>query len=185
MLAGLALLSGVVLLLATRIAHHADELALALGEPYGTLILTASAIVVELALIAAYLFTLCPTLTHMDAHRHHAALVRGSDQRLELGEGPVWDEARDCVWWVDSEAGDVFRGRLTGDHLDVEWHRSMGEKVGCVTPHCSAALPKFFSRARAMRNSSLSIMNLSARPVAAIIVRFCETSKNKLLREGT
>jgi len=56
-LAGLALLSGVVLLLATRIAHHADELALALGEPYGTLILTASAIVVELALIASTMTT--------------------------------------------------------------------------------------------------------------------------------
>src|SRR6266478_1150567 len=32
------------------------------------------------------------------------------------------------------------------------------EKVGWLTPHCSAALPKFCSRARAMRNSSLSIM---------------------------
>ena len=60
--------------------------------------------------------------------------MRGSDQRLELGEGPVWDEARQRVWWVDSEAGEVFRGRLEGDHLDVEWHRSMGEKVGCVNP---------------------------------------------------
>ena len=33
MLLGLSLLSGVVLLLVTRIAHHADELALKLGEP--------------------------------------------------------------------------------------------------------------------------------------------------------
>lgn len=57
MLLGLALLSGVVLLLVTRIAHHADELALKLGEPYGTLILTASPIVVELALIASTMTT--------------------------------------------------------------------------------------------------------------------------------
>ena len=56
-LLGLALLSGVVLLLATRVAHHADELSLKLGEPYGTLILTGSAIVVELALIASTMTT--------------------------------------------------------------------------------------------------------------------------------
>lgn len=81
-----------------------------------------------------YPFTACPTLTHMDAHRRQASLVLGSDQRLELGEGPVWDESRQRVWWVDSEAGEVYRGRLEGDRLDVEWHRPMGEKVGCVTP---------------------------------------------------
>ena len=56
-LLGLAFLSGVVLLLATRVAHHADELALKLGEPYGTLILTGSAIVVELALIVGTMTT--------------------------------------------------------------------------------------------------------------------------------
>ncbi|MBV2351944.1 sodium:calcium antiporter [Synechococcus sp. HK05] len=56
-LLGLLLLSAVVLVLATRVAHHADELALKLGEPYGTLILTASAIVVELALIASTMTT--------------------------------------------------------------------------------------------------------------------------------
>lgn len=70
----------------------------------------------------------------MDAHRRQASLVLGSDQRLGLGEGPVWDESRQRVWWVDSEAGEVYRGRLEGDRLDVEWHRSIGEKVGCVTP---------------------------------------------------
>lgn len=58
----------------------------------------------------------------------------GSDLRHELGEGPVWDDARQRVWWVDSEAGEVFRGCLDGDRLEVEWQRSMGEKVGCVTP---------------------------------------------------
>ena len=56
-LLGLLLLSSVVLLLATRVAHHADALAIKLGEPYGTLILTASAIVVELALIASTMTT--------------------------------------------------------------------------------------------------------------------------------
>jgi Ca2+:H+ antiporter len=56
-LLGLAALSAVVLLLATRVAHHADELAIKLGEPYGTLILTGSSIVVELALIASTMTT--------------------------------------------------------------------------------------------------------------------------------
>ncbi len=56
-LLGLVSLSGVVLLLATRVAHHADEMAVRLGEPYGTLILTGSAIVVELALIASTMTT--------------------------------------------------------------------------------------------------------------------------------
>jgi Ca2+:H+ antiporter len=56
-LTGLILLSSVVLLLATRVAHHADELSVKLGEPYGTLILTGSAIVVELALIASTMTT--------------------------------------------------------------------------------------------------------------------------------
>lgn len=56
-LLGLALLSSVVLLLATRVAYHADQMALRFGEPYGTLILTGSAIVVELALIASTMTT--------------------------------------------------------------------------------------------------------------------------------
>lgn len=56
-LLGLALLSSLVLLLATRVAHHADQMALRFGEPYGTLILTGSAIVVELALITSTMTT--------------------------------------------------------------------------------------------------------------------------------
>lgn len=56
-LIGLATLSAVVLLLATRVAHHADELAVRFGEPYGTLTLTGSSIVVELALIASTMTT--------------------------------------------------------------------------------------------------------------------------------
>ena len=56
-LLGLGVLSAIVLLLATNVAHHADELAVQLGEPYGTLILTGSAIVVELALIVSTMTT--------------------------------------------------------------------------------------------------------------------------------
>ena len=56
-LTGLALLSLLVLLLARGVAHHADQLAEQLGEPLGTLVLTGSVIVIELALIASTMLT--------------------------------------------------------------------------------------------------------------------------------
>ena len=57
MLSGLALLSLLVLLMARGVAHHADQLAERLGEPLGTLVLTGSVIVIELALIASTMLT--------------------------------------------------------------------------------------------------------------------------------
>ena len=56
-LTGLALLSGLVLLMARGVAHHADQLAERLGEPLGTLVLTGSVIVIELALTASTMLT--------------------------------------------------------------------------------------------------------------------------------
>ena len=56
-LTGLALLSLLVLLMARGVAHHADQLAERLGEPLGTLVLTGSVIVIELALIASTMLT--------------------------------------------------------------------------------------------------------------------------------
>ena len=56
-LSGLALLSLLVLLMARGVAHHADQLAEQLGEPLGTLVLTGSVIVIELALIASTMLT--------------------------------------------------------------------------------------------------------------------------------
>lgn len=66
--------------------------------------------------------------------------TRGNDQRLALGEGPVWDVERQRLWWVDSEAGQVFRGRLDGDALIVEEARDLGEKVGSVAPASDGGL---------------------------------------------
>ena len=57
MLTGLALLSLLVLLMARGVAHHADQLAERLGEPLGTLVLTGSVIVIELALIFSTMLT--------------------------------------------------------------------------------------------------------------------------------
>ena len=56
-LVGLSLLSLLVLLMARGVAHHADQLAERLGEPLGTLVLTGSVIVIELALIASTMLT--------------------------------------------------------------------------------------------------------------------------------
>ena len=56
-LTGLGLLSLLVLLMARGVAHHADQLAEQLGEPLGTLVLTGSVIVIELALIASTMLT--------------------------------------------------------------------------------------------------------------------------------
>jgi Ca2+:H+ antiporter len=56
-LGGLLVLSLSVLMLARRIAHHADHLAEHLGEPLGTLVLTGSVIVIELALVSSTMLT--------------------------------------------------------------------------------------------------------------------------------
>jgi Ca2+:H+ antiporter len=57
LLTGLGLLSVLVLLMARGVAHHADQLAEQLGEPLGTLVLTGSVIVIELALIGSTMLT--------------------------------------------------------------------------------------------------------------------------------
>jgi sugar lactone lactonase YvrE len=44
----------------------------------------------------------------------------------------VWDVEAHRLWWVDSEAGAVFRGSLEGDRVTVLDQRDMGEKVGSV-----------------------------------------------------
>lgn len=63
-----------------------------------------------------------------------AHVTTGNDLRLDLGEGPVWDEQHQQVLWVDSEAGQVFRGDLVGDDLTVISVLDVGEKVGSVAP---------------------------------------------------
>jgi len=48
---------GVMLVLSFRVVHHADALAILLGEPYGTLILTLAAVGIEAILISAMMLT--------------------------------------------------------------------------------------------------------------------------------
>ena len=56
-LGGLGVLSLLVLLLSRRVARQADHLAEDLGEPLGTLVLTGSVIVIELALVSSTMLT--------------------------------------------------------------------------------------------------------------------------------
>ena len=54
---GLILLGGVVVVLSLQVARQAELLAEELGEPFGTLVLTGSVIVIELALIGSTMLT--------------------------------------------------------------------------------------------------------------------------------
>ena len=56
-LTGLGLLSGVVLVLSKSVANQADRVAELIGQPYGTLVLTAAVITIELALVASTMLT--------------------------------------------------------------------------------------------------------------------------------
>ena len=44
------------------------------------------------------------------------------------------------LWWVDSEAGVVFRGTVDGDVVTVVERREVGEKVGSVAPAVDGGL---------------------------------------------
>ena len=56
-LTGLALLSSVVLMLSKSVAGHADRVSELIGQPYGTLVLTAAVMVIELSLVASTMLT--------------------------------------------------------------------------------------------------------------------------------
>lgn len=59
--------------------------------------------------------------------------MRASDQAYFLGEGPVWDAARERLLWVDIVAGDVHEGRLHADGtIEHTGTWSFEESVGAV-----------------------------------------------------
>jgi len=55
-----------------------------------------------------------------------------SDGEYELGEGPVWDEPRERVLWVDINGGAVHTGHLEGGLITPERHLRFDETVGTV-----------------------------------------------------
>ena len=69
-----------------------------------------------------------------------ARACSGDRQTLGLGEGPVWDAARERMLWVDSDSGRVFTGRLEGDRLVVDTVLVFEERVGAVLPAADGGL---------------------------------------------
>jgi sugar lactone lactonase YvrE len=67
-----------------------------------------------------------------DVARWSARRCSASGAHLTLGEGPVWDEAAQCVRWVDIAAGSVFRGVLDGDSLVADDVQTIDATVGAV-----------------------------------------------------
>ncbi|MFL5864256.1 MAG: SMP-30/gluconolactonase/LRE family protein [Solirubrobacteraceae bacterium] len=55
-----------------------------------------------------------------------------SEDHYMLAEGPVWDEARERVLWVDINAGTVHGGTLDGDLVRPEMRLRFDETVGAV-----------------------------------------------------
>lgn len=55
----------------------------------------------------------------------------------ELGEGPVWDHVRQCLWWVDITNCTIYRADPTGHHVR-SW--VVEERVGFVLPHPDGTL---------------------------------------------
>ena len=63
----------------------------------------------------------------------HPEARPATTEAFRLGEGPVWDGARDRLLWVDIEAGAVLEGRLDGDQVRVTSRSEFGCLVGAVT----------------------------------------------------
>ncbi|MGZ4170989.1 MAG: SMP-30/gluconolactonase/LRE family protein [Solirubrobacteraceae bacterium] len=58
--------------------------------------------------------------------------IAASDAPYGLGEGPVWDEARERVLWVDINAGIVYAGKLEDGLVSPDTRLRFDETVGAV-----------------------------------------------------
>jgi sugar lactone lactonase YvrE len=63
-----------------------------------------------------------------------------SDSAYQLGEGPVWDQARGRLLWVDVVAGNVRTGSLSGDRVEETSCTHVDETVGAVAPASTGEL---------------------------------------------
>jgi sugar lactone lactonase YvrE len=68
-------------------------------------------------------------VTKMTVNVGQATLELVADARATLGEGPVWDDARGVLWWVDVTAGLVHRFDPSSG---ADLPRDAGSPVGAV-----------------------------------------------------
>ena len=61
--------------------------------------------------------------------RQHSARLLTAASRALLGEGPVWDERSQTLYWVDIERGALHQCRADGSS---ESSVSVGQRLGCV-----------------------------------------------------
>lgn len=54
-----------------------------------------------------------------------------ADLQMQGGEGPVWDRAAGCLYWVDIPAGRLYRLEPEGGPIR---HWDVGEPFGCLAP---------------------------------------------------
>lgn len=64
----------------------------------------------------------------MKVKRQSARLIAGTPRAL-LGEGPVWDERSQTLYWVDIERGVLHQCRADGS---AESSVAVGQRLGCV-----------------------------------------------------
>jgi sugar lactone lactonase YvrE len=59
----------------------------------------------------------------------YAAKTISGDYRAVLGEGPVWDDRTQKLYWVDIERGEVHRCNADGSNRTVF---QVGQRIGCI-----------------------------------------------------
>lgn len=74
-----------------------------------------------------------------------------ADVKTTLGEGPLWDTEQQCLYWIDSADGRIFRSRADGSRIRA-WE--VGEKIG------SLALCRDGERAIVALQSGLAFLDL-------------------------
>lgn len=70
-------------------------------------------------------------MTGDDADRGRSAPWRVFDDHpCQLGESPVWDDRRGCLWWIDGRVGTVFRRGVQPAGPRME--RRFGRRIGSI-----------------------------------------------------
>ena len=61
------------------------------------------------------------------------------DLKTTLGEGPLWDQEQQLLYWIDSADGRIFRSTADGAHIRA-W--DVGQKIGsmALTRHGESAI---------------------------------------------